>query len=652
MVTSTYSTAGAPTGIPETKLGAHHLAYLRAIAEGVAQRHAAARYLGHDLRDGAVVLRKSHNAVVDRVRALGRRHGDPRWRLIGLAIRPHETGEQAPPIDQWAEARGLDGFGQAELLALYTEAFPPDRKAQRNGRLRSQQLDLLQSLSRQVAEPALPHHRLDAWFPAHLSHALMANGLLLLSDLQALVRAGGRWWASIPRIGVGKAERLAHHLEVLIPGSTQPRRHGPLAQRGQQLAASIAERTSQKHARRPAESANHVGLSAHAALPSPTGAAWATNAPQATASAGLANASLDSAARAGDLGFVLAPEAMAARDLHSDTLAVRAWIRARAGSDATAKAYRRELSRFLLFLDQRGLTLGRCNADDCLAYMALLQNVPPEWSARRTAPLDHAAWSPFAGPLSHRSQRQAVVVVGACFTWLVAARYLAGNPWVLVNRRTGDDRHANELASRAIPPERWAVILARLEALATTEPAAERMVFLLQFLEATGLRAAELLGARLADLQQLDGRLLLQVHGKGSKNRVIPIAGQAQRALQRYLQCRGLDLAPIAAHAQAPLLCSLLDGSQALSYRSLYGSMKTWLNKAIDGSDLSWADKVAAARASPHWLRHTCGTRALERGVPLDVVGQLLGHADPRTTARYTRAQLGRVGDELEKAFG
>ena len=635
MATSPYGSAGVLIVAPETKLGAHHLAYLRAIAEGVLQRHAAARYLGHDLRDGAVVLRRSHNAVVDRVRSLGRRQGDPRWRLIGLVIKPHEAGEQAPPIDQWAEAQGLDGFGQAELLALYTDAFPADRKARRNGRLRSQQLELLQSLAGRVAERALPHHRLDAWFPVHLSHSLMANGLLLLSDLQALVRCGGRWWRSIPRIGVGKAERLAQHLELLIPGSTLPTRHGPLAQRGQRLAASIA--------RGPADPAGQTEAAARPAPPAPTAV------PEAGAAA---NTAVNEAGRAVDLGFVLTPEQLTSRDLTTDTLAVRAWIRARAGSDATAKAYRRELSRFLLFLDQRGLALGRCNADDCLAYMALLQNVPPEWSAKRTAPIDHTAWSPFAGPLSHRSQRHAVVVVGACFTWLVAARYLAGNPWVLVNRRTGDDRHADELASRAIPPERWAVILARLEALATTEPAAERMVFLLQFLEATGLRAAELLGARLGDLQQLDGRLLLQVHGKGSKNRVIPIAGQAQRALQRYLQCRGLDMAPTAAPAEAPLLCSLLDSGQPLSYRSLYGSMKTWLNKAIDGSALPWADKVAAARASPHWLRHTCGTRALERGVPLDVVGQLLGHADPRTTARYTRAQLGRVGDELEKAFG
>ncbi len=633
MAKSPSGTAAAPPMTPEVKLGAHHLAYLRAMAEGVPQRHAAARYLGHDLRDGAVVLRKSHNAVVDRVRALGRREGDPRWRLIGLVIKPHEIGQQAPPIDQWAEAQGLDGFGQADLLALYTDTYPPDRKAQRNGRLRDQQLDLLKALAQRVAEPALPHHRLDAWFPPHLSQALMAHGLLLLSDLQALLRAGGRWWRTIPRIGVGKADRLAHHLEVLIPGSTLPRRHGPLAQRGQRLAVSIANG--------PADPAAPGQLSTRPALPS-------TAATPGTAIGEENNA----AGRAADLGFVLSPEQLITRDLHADTLAVRAWIRARAGSDATAKAYRRELSRFLLFLDQRGLTLGRCNADDCLAYMALLQNVPPEWSAKRTAPLAHAAWTPFAGPLSHRSQRHAVVVVGACFSWLLAARYLAGNPWVLVNRRTGDDRHANELASRAISPERWAVILDRLESLARTEPAAERMVFLLQFLEATGLRAAELLGARLGDLQRLDGRLLLQVHGKGSKNRVIPIAGQAQRALLRYLEGRGLTMEATTGQPEAPLLCSLLDGSQALSYRSLYGSMKAWLNKAIDGSNLSWADKVAAARASPHWLRHTCGTRALERGVPLDVVGQLLGHADPRTTARYTRAQLGRVGDELEKAFG
>lgn len=144
------------------------------------------------------------------------------------------------------------------------------------------------------------------------------------------------------------------------------------------------------------------------------------------------------------------------------------------------------------------------------------------------------------------------------------------------------------------------------------------------------------------------------MHGKGSKHRVIPLASQAQRALERYLRARGLALESLgAAPAQAglPLLASLVEPEQPLTYRSLYSSMKTWLNKAITASDLSWREKVDSARASPHWLRHTCGTRALERGVPLDVVSQLLGHADPRSTAKYSRAQLRRVGDEMEKAF-
>ena len=134
--------------------------------------------------------------------------------------------------------------------------------------------------------------------------------------------------------------------------------------------------------------------------------------------------------------------------------------------------------------------------------------------------------------------------MGACFAWLVTARHLAGKPWRLVNRRTGDDRQADEMASRTFAPALWALVLAPLEALAATEP------------------AAELLDARLGDLQRLDTAgghtLLLQVSGKGSKNRVIP----------------------------------------------------------------------------------------------LEVVGQLLGHADPRTTAKNTRAQLRRVSEQIENAFG
>ena len=51
-------------------------------------------------------------------------------------------------------------------------------------------------------------------------------------------------------------------------------------------------------------------------------------------------------------------------------------------------------------------------------------------------------------------------------------------------------------------------------------------------------------------------------------------------------------------------------------------------------------------------FRSTFGTRALERRAPLEVVQRQLGHADPRTTMRYAHAQLERLQQEMDVAFG
>lgn len=655
------------------RLAAHHLAYLRAVAEGLPRAQAAVRYLGSEPDAGAVALRRQHQALVTQVRALARRAGDHRWRLIGLELRPRGradlaeraatpaavTGPQdapstqttpamvapataapaspAPPLEQWAEAMGLDDFSHAEQLALYQEAFPVDRQAQRQTRLRQMQLDALHALGQHPALQApRGHDRLDDWFAPAQAKRLMASGLLLLQDLAALVQRGGRWWRALPRVGPTKAERLASHLEMLLPGATRDPADPALAQARHRMAQAVAA---------------GAAVPGSDTLGAADGGAVATAGHTVTVSKPRAG---PTAAQAVDarLQFRLPMALAGQRSLASDVHAVQAWISARAGSGATVKSYRRELGRFLLFLEQRGQHLSSCRADDCLAYTALLQNVPPQWTGRRASALHGPLWSPFAGALSPRSQAHARVVVGACFTWLVAAGYLEGNPWLLVNRRTGDDPRRDEFASRAFNPEVWQAVLAQLQALAADSPGAARMAFLLPFLEATGLRAAELLGARLGHLQQLQGQWWLQVHGKGQRNRTVPLPPQAERALAVYLHSRGLDWSALAQRPALPLLASLQSPEQPISYNVLYRQMKAWVSKSLSDTTLGWADKVSAERASLHWLRHTCGTRALERGVPLDVVGQLLGHADPRTTARYTRAQQRRVAEELGRAFG
>ena len=63
-------------------------------------------------------------------------------------------------------------------------------------------------------------------------------------------------------------------------------------------------------------------------------------------------------------------------------------------------------------------------------------------------------------------------------------------------------------------------------------------------------------------------------------------------------------------------------------------------------------ERAKLAGATTHWLRHTFGTRAIAREVPLDVIQAQMGHASIQTTtAIYGRAPMRRRADELGKAF-
>ena len=291
--------------------------------------------------------------------------------------------------------------------------------------------------------------------------------------------------------------------------------------------------------------------------------------------------------------------------------------------------------------------------------MAFLEHIPESWISRRRATKSEVAgtgWAPFAGQLSHASRNHAVIIVAGLFEWLTAASYLRSNPWILVNRQTGDDRARNELDTRAFTPEAWASLLGFAEAQAPS-PARSRTRFLLKFLEATGLRASELLTATTGDLRRRRGHWVLQVHGKGSRNRLVVVPRQAEEALNDYLFTRqlpelgqGTEVAPLP--DATPLVASVRDHMAPVGYQTLYESTKSWFRRAIVASDLGAQEKADALRASLHWLRHTCGTRALERGVSLEVVQEQLGHKDPRTTMRYAKAQLERRQEELGKAFG
>lgn len=572
------------------RLGLHHVAYLRAVAEGVAMGDAAQRYLGIEHRGQAIT---AHRAVIALASAIARRRGDSRWRLLGLSLPEGQAG--APTLDDWAQVQGLEDWPIAELQVLYAETLGgADPKSQRRHarvrRLRAARLALLADLEATAAELPRPTDLLHGWLSPALAVELSQRGLLTLGELQGLMGQGGRWWRGLRAFGPIKAARLQQQVDQLLGVRPAPLWH---------LDATLS------------------------------GAAGANRAPA-------------SAARV---------------DAADDRAAVRAWIAARAGSPLTATAYEREAERFLLWVVlERRKALSDAKAEDCRAYMDFLAHVPPHWISRRHVPRLAPGWAPFSGALSVASKRHAIGIVSGLFQWLVGAGYLQGNPWQLVQRRVGDDfrQAGGQLeTSRAFSPPVWAALLAQIER-ETNVAGATRMRWLLPFAQATGLRPAELLQARREDFVRRKGAWWLKVHGKGARNRVVPVPSQAMAATEQYLAARGLDFAT--APPKTALLVTLASRERlsdaALSYSSLHAWLKAFVMRMLRHSGLTDEERRHAERSSVHWLRHTHATRAVEGGVPPDVLQANLGQADPRTTAGYYKAQLDRRGEELERIYG
>lgn len=331
--------------------------------------------------------------------------------------------------------------------------------------------------------------------------------------------------------------------------------------------------------------------------------------------------------------------------------AIVSWLNARTQSAQTTRAYRREVERFAIWLAvERDRAFDAADADDCSAYIAFLRAVPPEWISRRRVRRYAAGWAPFFAQPGTSSQRYALAVLAAFYGWLASAGKVTGNPWTLVNTRVPDAQAAPPPSSRAFTPDEWQALLDRADALPA--PAGPRMAWLLRFALGTGLRAAELIAVKRGDAYIQDGGWWLRVHGKGARNRAVPIPSSALSATCEYFQTRGLRFE--SAEADVALLAALDETTVAnkhVPYSTLSDYFKRFVAAAFDAADLPVASLLRARSASLHWLRHTHATRAVEAGVSPEVLQDNLGHADPRTTALYYRAQERRRRDELERAF-
>jgi integrase/recombinase XerD len=159
-----------------------------------------------------------------------------------------------------------------------------------------------------------------------------------------------------------------------------------------------------------------------------------------------------------------------------------------------------------------------------------------------------------------------------------------------------------------------------------TSNAAMRDRALLETIYACGLRASEAITLKLSDLDLEAG--VLVAHGKGSKERLVPIGSTAIGALNAYLDRARPKLVGI---LEEPHVFVNLRG-HALSRQGLYKIVQRHARTA--GLDSSM---------SPHTLRHTFATHLLAGGCDLRSLQEMLGHADIGTTQIYTHLSTERL---------
>ena len=182
---------------------------------------------------------------------------------------------------------------------------------------------------------------------------------------------------------------------------------------------------------------------------------------------------------------------------------------------------------------------------------------------------------------------------------------------------------------RRLPQTLDADQMARLLEIRAEDDLSARDLALMELLYSSGLRLAECVGLDLARLDLKDRTV--QVLGKGSKSRIVPVGRAAVTALKAWLKVRGA-----LARSDEPALFVGRNGRR-LGPRAVQLRVAAWARR-----------QGLSMHVHPHLFRHSFASHLLESSGELRSVQELLGHANISTTQIYTHLDfqhLARIYD-------
>ena len=219
-----------------------------------------------------------------------------------------------------------------------------------------------------------------------------------------------------------------------------------------------------------------------------------------------------------------------------------------------------------------------------------------------------------------------VAAAKSFFKFMVAEGYLKDNPMENVA-----SPNVGRLLPKPISISQVRRLLDQPARLST--PEAKRDSAMLSLLYASGMRVSELISLNLGDVDTQGD--FVRCFGKGSKERLIPIARKASLTLEDYLK----EARPKLARGKDEKALFLNRRGERLTRQGFWQILKGHAKAA----ELS-------AEITPHTLRHSFATHMLSGGADLRSVQELLGHANISTTQVYTHLTSEHVRRTYEKA--
>lgn len=271
-----------------------------------------------------------------------------------------------------------------------------------------------------------------------------------------------------------------------------------------------------------------------------------------------------------------------------DRVVINTWLHGRPAN--TAEAYARAATLFLAFTGK---------------------GVPA------TTLMDLQAWADSMAEASEATRAQRLNAVRSLLNFATRMGYIPLNPGVALKVAKPRSRKGEKI-----------LVHTDVLRLIAGETDLRRRV-LLKLLYLTGLRAHEIGPTSWRDMRGSEKKGgALELQGKGGKMRVVGISADLWREL--------LSLNPAPA-PDSPIVPGR-DGGR-LSRHAVFRSVKRAARRA--GVNLA---------ASPHWLRHSHASHALDNGCPVHVLREQLGHASLATTTEYLHVKPGATSSGYVKA--